>query len=122
MLSSIGLSQDDVKDYRKAGMKDFEAGAKRGFQDESIDQYINVGNSRFNNTTIRARRGRLTLPGYVHLNPLMDVSYSTNIPRTIVKPFFDTCTKEIISSVNQQIDTFPHPTGRGVWGQPLSSQ
>ncbi|QRW20327.1 heat shock protein 70 kDa 12A [Rhizoctonia solani] len=91
MLSSIGLSQDDVKDYRKAGMKDFEAGAKRGFQDESIDQYINVGNSRFNNTTIRARRGRLTLPG------------------TIVKPFFDTCTKEIISSVNQQIGTFRVP-------------
>ncbi|CEL62429.1 Heat shock 70 kDa protein 12A OS=Homo sapiens GN=HSPA12A PE=1 SV=2 [Rhizoctonia solani AG-1 IB] len=90
-LSSVGLGEDEVKDYTKAGMKDFEAGAKRGFQDESVDQYITVGNSRFNNTTIRARRGRLTLSG------------------ATVMSFFDICTNEIVSSVNQQIGGFSVP-------------
>ncbi|CAE7125177.1 unnamed protein product [Rhizoctonia solani] len=92
ILSSVGLSEEDIKDYTKAGMKDFEAGAKRGFQDEAADQYITVGNSRFNNSSIRARRGRLTLSG------------------TTMKSFFDICTDEIISSVDQQIDglSVPH--------------
>ncbi|KAG8712280.1 hypothetical protein FRC11_000550 [Ceratobasidium sp. 423] len=85
-LSGVGLGEDEVRDYTKAGMKDFESGAKRGFQDEAADQYVTVGNSRFNNTSIRARRGRLTLSG------------------TTVKSFFDICTTEIISSVDQQIE------------------
>ncbi|ELU36996.1 AIG1 domain-containing protein [Rhizoctonia solani AG-1 IA] len=67
-LSSVGLNADEIKDYTKAGMKDFEGGAKRGFQDEIVDQHITVGNSRFNNTAIRARRGRLTLAGQVHMS------------------------------------------------------
>ncbi|KAF8755228.1 ATP binding [Rhizoctonia solani] len=67
-LSSVGLNADEIKDYTKAGMKDFEGGAKRGFQDETVDQHITVGNSRFNNTAIRARRGRLTLAGQVHMS------------------------------------------------------
>ncbi|QRW20325.1 heat shock protein 70 kDa 12A [Rhizoctonia solani] len=65
-LSSVGLNADEIKDYTKAGMKDFEGGAKRGFQDEIVDQHITVGNSRFNNTAIRARRGRLTLAGQIY--------------------------------------------------------
>ncbi|KAH7325425.1 hypothetical protein B0J17DRAFT_681320 [Rhizoctonia solani] len=91
-LSGAGLSEDEVKDYTKAGMKDFEASAKRGFQDEGSDQFIMVGNTRFNNTSIRARRGRLTLSG------------------ATMKTFFDICTKEIISSVDEQINglTAPH--------------
>ncbi|KAG8727547.1 hypothetical protein FRC11_012944, partial [Ceratobasidium sp. 423] len=52
-LSSVGLDRDEVKDYTKVGMKDFEIGAKRAFQDEESDQNITVGNSRFNNTSIR---------------------------------------------------------------------
>lgn len=90
-LSGVGLGEDEVKDYTKAGMKDFEAGAKRGFQDDATDQYIAVGNSRFNNTAIRARRGRLTMSG------------------ATMKTFFDICTREIISSVDQQIDGFSVP-------------
>ncbi|KAF8695760.1 ATP binding, partial [Rhizoctonia solani] len=39
-LSSVGLNADEIKDYTKAGMKDFEGGAKRGFQDEIVDQHI----------------------------------------------------------------------------------
>ncbi|KAG8732572.1 hypothetical protein FRC11_012525 [Ceratobasidium sp. 423] len=90
-LSSVGLDQDEVKDYTKAGMKDFEIGAKRAFQDEESDQNITVGNSRFNNTSIRVRRGRMTLPG------------------ATMKSFFDVCATEIISSVDQQIKDLSVP-------------
>ncbi|CAE6485509.1 unnamed protein product [Rhizoctonia solani] len=91
-LSSVELDEDEVKDYTKIGMKDFEMGAKRNFQDEAADQHITVGNSRFHYTSIRARRGRLTLSG------------------ATVKSFFDVCAKEIVSSVDQQIEglSVPH--------------
>ncbi|KAJ1303483.1 hypothetical protein OPQ81_011670 [Rhizoctonia solani] len=90
-LLSVGLGDEELKDYTKAGMKDFEGGAKRGFQDEAAEQFVNLGNSRFNNTSIRARRGRLTLSG------------------ATVKSFFDVCTDEIMASVDQQIDGFSVP-------------
>ncbi|CAE6539073.1 unnamed protein product [Rhizoctonia solani] len=91
-LSSIELGEDEVKDYTKAGMKDFEAGAKRSFQDESAGQNITVGSSRFNNSSIGIRRGRMALSG------------------ATMKSFFDVCAQEIISSVDQQIDglSVPH--------------
>ncbi|KAL5632455.1 hypothetical protein ACGC1H_005424 [Rhizoctonia solani] len=91
ILSSIGLSDDEVKEYTKAGLKDFEAGAKRGFQDEETEQHITVASSRFNNSSIRARRGRLTLSG------------------ATIKSFFDVCTEQIISSVDQQIGNLSVP-------------
>ncbi|CAE6466508.1 unnamed protein product [Rhizoctonia solani] len=91
ILSGIGLGDDEVKEYTKAGMKNFEAGAKRGFQDEETEQHITVASSRFNNSTIRARRGRLTLSG------------------ATIKSFFDVCTEQIISSVDQQIGSLSVP-------------
>ncbi|QRV77741.1 heat shock protein 70 kDa 12B [Ceratobasidium sp. AG-Ba] len=91
MLKSAQLSEEDVEEYTKAGLKDFEGFAKRAFKDPSADLTIAVGQSRFNNSAIRARRGRLTLPG------------------SIVKSFFDICTKEILGSVDQQIDGLDVP-------------
>ncbi|KAJ1303451.1 hypothetical protein OPQ81_011640 [Rhizoctonia solani] len=62
-LASAGLSREDVADYTKTGVKDFENFAKRAFHDEAAEQSVAVAHTRFNNTAIRARRGRLTLSG-----------------------------------------------------------
>ncbi|CEL62443.1 hypothetical protein RSOLAG1IB_04799 [Rhizoctonia solani AG-1 IB] len=85
-LVNAGLSSEDVAEYTKVGVKDFEGFAKRAFKDETAEQSVAVAHTRFNNAAIRARRGRMTLSG------------------SKVKEFFDVCTKEIISSVDQQID------------------
>ncbi|KAG8731399.1 hypothetical protein FRC11_004265, partial [Ceratobasidium sp. 423] len=62
-LASAGLPPDDVAEYTKTGAEDFECHAKRVFKDEMDEQWIQVSHSRFNNPTIRARRGRMSLPG-----------------------------------------------------------
>jgi hypothetical protein len=62
-LTSAGLSRTDVDDYTKAGVKDFESFAKRLFHDETADHYIAIAHRRFDNPSIRTRRGRMTLPG-----------------------------------------------------------
>ncbi|KAF8755016.1 ATP binding [Rhizoctonia solani] len=85
-LANAGLSSEDVVEYTKAGVKDFEGFAKRAFRDETTEQSVAVAHTRFNNTTIRARRGRMSFPGL------------------IIKEFFDVCVKEITASVDQQIN------------------
>ncbi|ELU36985.1 hypothetical protein AG1IA_08982 [Rhizoctonia solani AG-1 IA] len=85
-LTNAGLSSEDVVEYTKAGVKDFEGFAKRAFRDETTDQSIAVAHTRFNNTAIRARRGRMNLLG------------------STVKEFFDVCVKEITASVDNQIN------------------
>ncbi|CAE7195404.1 unnamed protein product, partial [Rhizoctonia solani] len=80
-----GLNPDDVADYTKAGVKDFEIFAKRAFRDETAEQSVSVAHTRFNNTAIRARRGRITLSG------------------SMIKSFFDVCVQEITGSVDQQL-------------------
>ncbi|CAE6478927.1 unnamed protein product [Rhizoctonia solani] len=62
-LANIGLSPDDIADYTKAGVKDFESFAKRAFKDETAEQSVAVAHTRFNNASIRARRGRMTMSG-----------------------------------------------------------
>ncbi|KAG8759783.1 hypothetical protein FRC11_001446 [Ceratobasidium sp. 423] len=84
-LAGAGLSSDDVAEYTKAGVKDFEGFAKRAFRDETAEQSVAVAHTRFNNTSIRARRGRMTLSG------------------STIKSFFDICVKEITGSVDQQL-------------------
>ncbi|KAF8606751.1 hypothetical protein BDV93DRAFT_468343 [Ceratobasidium sp. AG-I] len=84
-LQAAGLSSGDVDEYVHRGIKDFEGNAKRAFREEMSDQSVEIAGTRFNNTTIRARRGRMTLAG------------------STVKLFFDHCVKEIITSVNSQI-------------------
>ncbi|KAH7336868.1 hypothetical protein B0J17DRAFT_665188 [Rhizoctonia solani] len=90
-LTNVGLSDDDVADYTKAGVKDFENFAKRAFKDETAEQSVAVAHTRFNNAAIRARRGRMTFSG------------------STIKDFFDVCVKEIITSVDQQINGLKVP-------------
>ncbi|KAB5593091.1 Heat shock protein HSP70 [Ceratobasidium theobromae] len=90
-LSGAGLPPEDVDDYTKAGIKQFEAFAKRIFQDETVEDSVTIAHSRFNNTSIRTRRGRMTLSG------------------STLKSFFDACLKEIVSSVDQQLEGLTVP-------------
>jgi hypothetical protein len=62
-LKNAQLSTEDVDEYTKAGIKDFEGFAKRAFRDTTTDQSITIAHSRFNNPALRTRRGRMTLPG-----------------------------------------------------------
>jgi hypothetical protein len=62
-LVNAGLSSEDVAEYTKVGVKDFEGFAKRAFKDETAEQSVAVAHTRFNNAAIRARRGRMTLSG-----------------------------------------------------------
>ncbi|CCO31393.1 hypothetical protein BN14_05434 [Rhizoctonia solani AG-1 IB] len=84
-LANAELSSEDVEEYTKAGIKDFEAFTKREFKDETVEKSVAIAQTRFNNTAIRVRRGRMALSG------------------STVKGFFDTCTKEITASVDKQI-------------------
>jgi hypothetical protein len=63
VLLGVGLSSADVEEYANRGVKDFENKAKRAFRDTSVDQSIEIAGSRFNNMTIRTRRGHMTLLG-----------------------------------------------------------
>ncbi|CCO34363.1 hypothetical protein BN14_08461 [Rhizoctonia solani AG-1 IB] len=85
-LTNAGINSEDVVEYTKTGVKDFESFAKRAFKDETTEQSVTIAHTRFNNTAIRARRGRIALSG------------------SKVKECFDVCVKEIITSVDQQIN------------------
>ncbi|KAG8740459.1 hypothetical protein FRC10_004286 [Ceratobasidium sp. 414] len=85
VLTNASLDHEDIQDYTARGVKDFEAVAKRSFRDAAEDQTVEVAGSRFNNPSIRTRRGRMTLSG------------------TVIKSFFDVCVNEITSSVDQQM-------------------
>lgn len=66
-LTNAGLDSSDVDEYTKAGVKDFEGFAKRAFSDETKEHSIAIAHSRFNNTSIKTRRGRMTIPGLVSM-------------------------------------------------------
>ncbi|KAG8783944.1 hypothetical protein FRC12_019178 [Ceratobasidium sp. 428] len=85
VLKNASLGREDIQDYTARGVKDFESVAKRNFRDVAEDKMIEIAGPRFNNTSIRARRGRMTIPG------------------ATVKSFFDVCLDEIIASVDQQM-------------------
>ncbi|QRV92563.1 heat shock protein 70 kDa 12A [Ceratobasidium sp. AG-Ba] len=84
VLVKASLDEEDVNDYAGRGVKDFERSAKRNFCSPEEDKSIEIAGSRFNNPSIRARRGRMTLPG------------------PIVKLFFDPCVNDIVASVDEQ--------------------
>ncbi|KDN40994.1 hypothetical protein RSAG8_07700, partial [Rhizoctonia solani AG-8 WAC10335] len=85
ILKEAGLSEEDVDEYATRGIKDFELHSKRAFKDVATDQSIEIAGTRYNNTAIRARRGRITLQG------------------SEVKAFFDFCAAQILESVNSQL-------------------
>ncbi|KAG9103544.1 hypothetical protein FRC06_010029 [Ceratobasidium sp. 370] len=86
VLRNISLSREDIQDYTARGVKDFEKVSKRNFRDETEDCVVEIAGPRFSNSSIRARRGRMTIPG------------------PIVKSFFDVCLDEITASVDQQTE------------------
>lgn len=63
VLKTIDLPSEDVDEWSKVGVKDFEGFVKKAFRDDKTDQSITIAHSRFNNSAIRTRRGRMTLPG-----------------------------------------------------------
>ncbi|KAG8678485.1 hypothetical protein FRC08_017726 [Ceratobasidium sp. 394] len=79
------VSTEDVEEYTARGVKDFEMVAKRTFRDSAEEKTIEIAGTRFNNPSIRTRRGRMTLSGI------------------IIKSFFDICVNDITTSVDQQI-------------------
>ncbi|KAG9103543.1 hypothetical protein FRC06_010028 [Ceratobasidium sp. 370] len=79
------VNAEDVEEYTTRGVKDFEMVAKRTFRDTAEEKAIEIAGTRFNNPSIRTRRGRMTLPG------------------PVIKSFFDICVNEITTSVDQQI-------------------
>ncbi|KAG9126354.1 hypothetical protein FRC07_003747 [Ceratobasidium sp. 392] len=84
-LRNVSLGREDIQDYTARGVKDFESVAKRNFRDVEEDKMIEIAGPRFNNTSIRTRRGRMTVPG------------------AIIKSFFNVCLDEITASVDQQM-------------------
>ena len=70
-LRSIELPEEDVQDYVSHGVKDFETNAKRAFRDVNVNPSptIEIAGVRFKNSEIHTRRGRMTVPGYVHVCP-----------------------------------------------------
>lgn len=63
VLGSAGLGHEDISDYTSRGMHDFRDG-KKSFLDAAVDWSIEIAGSRFNNQSIRTRRGRMSLSGY----------------------------------------------------------
>lgn len=105
-LTRAGLDSDDVDEYTKAGIKDFEAFTKRMFSDETKDYSIEIARSRYNNPAIQTRRGRMNLPGSVR-RILSFRSNNSHFPsRSVIKPFFDICTDQIIASVDGQLQGY----------------
>ncbi|ELU36973.1 hypothetical protein AG1IA_08996 [Rhizoctonia solani AG-1 IA] len=98
VLTKAELDPEDVEIYTKTGVKDFETFAKRVFRDEKTEHSILLAHSRFSNTAIRTRRGRMTVPGYLG-------------SRSTIQKFFDTCVDEIKKSVDRQLDGLDVPVG-----------
>ncbi|CUA77246.1 Heat shock 70 kDa protein 12B [Homo sapiens] [Rhizoctonia solani] len=85
-LSEAGLHQEDVEDYTKRGIQDFEKSLKRQFSGGTETKTIEVGMSRLNLPRIGIRRGHMGLEG------------------AKVRQFFDICVNEITASVDQQLE------------------
>ncbi|KAG8783942.1 hypothetical protein FRC12_019176 [Ceratobasidium sp. 428] len=89
ILNNASLNSEEIQEYTARGVKDFENVSKRSFRDPMEDSMVEIAGPRFNNPSIRTRRGRMTLPG------------------TTIKSFFDICLDEITASVDQQIEGIP---------------
>ncbi|ELU36997.1 hypothetical protein AG1IA_08970 [Rhizoctonia solani AG-1 IA] len=86
-LTSANLPSEDVADYSKRGIQDFEKNLKRQFAGSADSKTVEVAGTRTNYPAIGIRRGHMSLSGYAER----------------VQKFFDICVNEIKSSVDQQI-------------------
>ncbi|KDN46686.1 hypothetical protein RSAG8_04066, partial [Rhizoctonia solani AG-8 WAC10335] len=86
-LQGAGVSdEEDVAEYMKVGIKDFEAGVKRLFSNEVKDHFIKLGDRRVSFPSASIRRGNMVLPN------------------TVIKRFFDNSFKQIFLSVDEQVE------------------
>ncbi|CAE6473466.1 unnamed protein product [Rhizoctonia solani] len=84
-LTGAALHQEDVVDYAKRGVQDFEKSLKRQFSGGMEAKSVEVAGSRVNYPRIGVRRGHMSLEG------------------ATVRKFFNICVKEITASVDEQI-------------------
>ncbi|CAE6446619.1 Heat shock 70 kDa protein 12A OS=Homo sapiens GN=HSPA12A PE=1 SV=2 [Rhizoctonia solani AG-1 IB] len=84
-LTDAGLLSEDVADFSKQGIQDFEKNLKRQFTGSTESKSVEVGRSRVNYPAVGIRRGHMSLPG------------------ERIRKFFDICVDEIKKSVDQQI-------------------
>ena len=57
------LPDDEVKDFVKKATDDFETNAKKAFKDLTSKGSIDIGQSRYTNTAVGVKRGRMALDG-----------------------------------------------------------
>ncbi|KEP47397.1 heat shock 70 kDa protein 12A [Rhizoctonia solani 123E] len=86
-LHTAGVTdEEDIAEYLKVGIRDFEAGVKRLFSNEMKDYFIKLGDRRVSFPSASVRRGNMVLPN------------------TIIKRFFDNCVQQIFGSVDEQVE------------------
>ncbi|KAG8740461.1 hypothetical protein FRC10_004288 [Ceratobasidium sp. 414] len=85
VLRNADLPPEDVEEYVTRGVKDFECNAKRAFRDITVDQSIEIAGTRFNNPSIRTRRGRMNISG------------------PTIGSLFELCLGQIVQSVESQL-------------------
>ncbi|EUC60258.1 heat shock 70 kDa protein 12A, partial [Rhizoctonia solani AG-3 Rhs1AP] len=84
-LTAAELHQDDIVDYAKRGVQDFEKNLKRQFSGSVEAKSVEVAGTRVNYPRSGIRRGLMSLEG------------------ATVRKFFDVCVNQITASVDEQI-------------------
>ncbi|KAF8598221.1 hypothetical protein BDV93DRAFT_526924 [Ceratobasidium sp. AG-I] len=62
-LENAGLDDEDISEYTSRGVRYFSDHVKKSFHDPTAHYTIEIADSRFNNTFIKTRRGRMELLG-----------------------------------------------------------
>ncbi|KAF8593962.1 hypothetical protein BDV93DRAFT_189709 [Ceratobasidium sp. AG-I] len=89
VLRDAGLGDEDISDYTTQGVRYFSDHVKMSFHDATARCTIEITKSRFNNPSIKARRGRMELPG------------------AIVQFFFNSCVGKISKAIDSLIQALP---------------
>ncbi|KAJ1303482.1 hypothetical protein OPQ81_011669 [Rhizoctonia solani] len=84
-LREAALPQEDVMDFAKRGVQDFEKALKRQFAGALDAKSVEVAGNRINYPGVGIRRGHMSLKGET------------------IRKFFDICVNEIKKSVDEQI-------------------
>ncbi|KAH7339939.1 hypothetical protein B0J17DRAFT_657366 [Rhizoctonia solani] len=90
-MKELGLDSEDVEEYSKSGVDDFEFATKRNFDYESPDSKPNIKVAGD-----RIRRGDPSNPNRIHRGCM-------KIAGSEIKKCFDICVNPIISSVDDQL-------------------
>ncbi|KAF8337474.1 uncharacterized protein EI90DRAFT_3043110 [Cantharellus anzutake] len=78
------LRPDEIKDFVKHAIDDFEATVKKAFKDVSSKGSLDIGQSRYTNPALGVKRGRMTLDG------------------ATTKTFFQPSVNQIVNSLKKQ--------------------